>query len=100
MPGSTRRCASAEDTGQLTIVGIGLSRQAEIAARRGAADRFEELSAAAARYAGTAAPVHAYERNSRCLIALGTGRPDLSRLRPGSRPSAMRSSNSLPTLST
>jgi len=61
------------DTGQLTSVGIALSRQAEIAARRGDAERFEELTAAAARYAGTAAPTGAYERNSRCLLALGSG---------------------------
>ncbi len=61
------------DTGQLTSVGIALSRQAEIAARRGDAERFEELTAAAARYAGTAAPTNAYERNSRCLLALGAG---------------------------
>ena len=66
------------DTGQLTSVGIALSRQAEIAARRGAAERFEELTAAAARYIGTAAPVRAFERNSGCLLALGTGRPDLA----------------------
>ncbi len=66
------------DTGQLTSVGIALSRQAEIAARRGAAERFEELSAAAARYIGTAAPVRAFERNSGCLLALGTGRPDVA----------------------
>ena len=46
-----------EDTGQLTCVGTALSRQAEIAARRGEAERFEELTAAAARYPGTAAPV-------------------------------------------
>ena len=52
-----------------------LSRQAEIAARRGDAERFEELNAAAARYAGTAAPIQAFERNSRCLLALGTGPP-------------------------
>lgn len=67
-----------EDTGQLTSVGIALSRQGEIAARRGAVERFEELTAAAARYIGTAAPVRAFERNSRCLLALGTGRPDLA----------------------
>ena len=66
------------DTGQLTSVGIALSRQAEIAARRGAAERFEELTAAAARYIGTAAPVRAFERNSGCLLALGTGRPDVA----------------------
>lgn len=67
-----------EDTGQLTTVGEALSRQAEIAARRGDEDRFEELSAVAARYAGTAAPIHAFERNSRCMLALGTGHPDLA----------------------
>jgi DNA-binding CsgD family transcriptional regulator len=67
-----------EDTGQLTSVGIALSRQAEIAARRGAAERFEELNAAAARYVGTAAPIRAFERNSRCLLALGTGHPELA----------------------
>jgi DNA-binding CsgD family transcriptional regulator len=66
------------DTGQLTSVGIGLSRRAEIAARRGEAERFEELTAQSARYAGTAAPTQAYERNSRCLLALGTGRADLA----------------------
>ncbi len=67
-----------EDTGQLTSVGIALSRQAEIAARRGEAERFEELNTAAALYVGTAAPILAYERNSRCLLALGAGRPDLA----------------------
>jgi DNA-binding CsgD family transcriptional regulator len=67
-----------EDAGQLTTVGEALSRQAEIAARRGVAARFEELSAAAAPYAGTAAPIRAFERNSRCILALGTGRPDLA----------------------
>jgi DNA-binding CsgD family transcriptional regulator len=66
------------DTGQLTVVGGALSRRAEIAARRGDAAQFEEWSAAAARYVGTAAPVRAFERNSRCLLALGTGLPDLA----------------------
>ena len=41
-----------EDTGQPTSVGMALSRRAEIAARRGAADEFEELNAAAANYTG------------------------------------------------
>ncbi len=68
----------SEDTGQSTNLGIALSRRAEIAARRGDVARFEELTQAASRYAGTAAPVHAYERNSRCLLALGLGRPDLA----------------------
>ncbi len=67
-----------EDTGQLTSVAIGLSRRAEIAARRGDAERFEELTAQAGCYAGTAAPIQAYERNARCLLALGEGRPDLA----------------------
>ena len=67
-----------EDTGQLTTVCLALSRQAEIAARRGAADEFEELNAAAARYTGTATPTHAMERNSRCLLALGAGQPDVA----------------------
>jgi DNA-binding CsgD family transcriptional regulator len=67
-----------EDTGQLTSVATALSRRAEIAARRGAAERFEELNAEAACYAGTAAPVEAFERNSRCLLALGMGRPELA----------------------
>ena len=67
-----------EDTGQLTTVCLALSRQAEIAARRGAADEFEELNTAAARYAGTATPTDAMERNSRCLLALGTGQPDVA----------------------
>ena len=74
--GLTEAIRLGEDTGQLTTVGIGLSRRAEIAARRGQAERFEELNAAAARYVGTAAPVQAYERNSRCLLALGTGDPE------------------------
>ena len=67
-----------EDTGQLTKIGEALSRQAEIAARRGNRERFEELTALAAGYAGTAAPIHAFERNSRCLLALGMGRTDLA----------------------
>lgn len=67
-----------EDTGQLTTVCLALCRQAEIAARRGEAAEFEELNAAAARYIGTAVPTDAMERNSRCLLALGTGRPDLA----------------------
>ena len=67
-----------EDTGQLTTVCLALCRQAEIAARRGEGDEFEELNAAAARYAGTATPTDAMERNSRCLLALGTGQPDVA----------------------
>jgi DNA-binding CsgD family transcriptional regulator len=67
-----------EATGQLTSVGHALARQAEIAARRGDAERFETLNAAASRYSGAAAPIEAYERNSRCLLALGTGRPELA----------------------
>jgi DNA-binding CsgD family transcriptional regulator len=67
-----------EDTGQLTSVGIGLSRRAEIAARRGDTERFEELTTQSSRYAGTAAPIQAYERNARCLLALGEGRPDMA----------------------
>ena len=64
------------DTGQLTTVGMALGRKAEIAARRGDADQFERLHAAATHHPGTAAQVHAFERNSRCLLALGAGRPD------------------------
>ena len=67
-----------EDTGQLTSVGMALSRRAEIAARRGAADEFEELNAAAANYTGVATQIRAFERNSRCLLALGTGYPELA----------------------
>ena len=67
-----------EDTGQLTIVGTALSRRAEIAARRGAEELFEELNLVASRYAGTAAPIRAFERNSRCLLALGMGRPEVA----------------------
>ncbi len=65
-----------EDTRQLAIVAVALSRRAEIAARRGDAERFEELNAAATRHGGAAAQVRAYERNSRCLLALGAGRAD------------------------
>ena len=68
----------SEDTGQATSLGIALSRRAEIAARRGEVDRFEELTAAASGYVGTAAPVRAYERNSRCLLGLGLGQPELA----------------------
>jgi DNA-binding CsgD family transcriptional regulator len=76
--GAAEAIRLGKDTGQLTSVGIALSRQAEVAARRGDADRFEELNAAAARYAGTAAPIHAFERNSRCLLALGTSHSDVA----------------------
>ena len=67
-----------EDTRQLTWVGTALSRKAEVAARRGDAKRFEELNDAAARYPAKAGQADAYERNSRCLLALGAGRPDLA----------------------
>jgi DNA-binding CsgD family transcriptional regulator len=67
-----------EATGQLTSVGHALARQAEIAARRGDGERFERLNAVASRYAGAAAPIEAYERNSRCLLALVAGRPEVA----------------------
>jgi DNA-binding CsgD family transcriptional regulator len=76
--GLTEAIRLGADTGQLTTVGMALGRKAEIAARRGDAKRFEELNAAATHYPGTAAQVHAFERNSRCLLALGTGHPDLA----------------------
>jgi DNA-binding CsgD family transcriptional regulator len=67
-----------EDTGQVTTVGRALARRAEIAARRGDTERFEELNAAAAHHLGTDTQVHAFERNSRCLLALGTGHPNFA----------------------
>ena len=67
-----------EDSGQLTSVAMALGRQAEVAARRGDAERFEELNSRAARYAGTAGAIRAFERNSRCLLALGTGQPEVA----------------------
>ena len=57
---------------------MALGRQAEVAARRGDAERFEELNSRAARYAGTAGAIRAFERNSRCLLALGTGQPEVA----------------------
>ncbi len=67
-----------EDTGQVTTVRRALARRAEIAARRGDAERFGELSAAAAHHHGTDTQVQAFERNSRCLLALGTGQPNVA----------------------
>lgn len=67
-----------EDTGQLNSVAAALGFQAQIAARRGETSRFDALNATATRFAGTASPVHVFERNSRCLLALGTGHPDIA----------------------
>ena len=68
----------SEDTGQLMSAATALGFQAQIAARRGDAERFEQLATATAQYGGTAAAIQAYERNSRCLLALGAGRTDLA----------------------
>ncbi len=67
-----------EATGQLTSVAAALARQAQIAAWRGDAECFEALNTRAARYAGDGASTLAMERSSRCLLALGTGQPDLA----------------------